>query len=211
MPVAYILGYRDFWSLRLKVAPSTLIPRPETELLVELALGLSLPEQAEVLDLGTGTGAIALALATEHADWQICGVDKQSDAVALAKKNAADNQLPDVEFYCGDWFAPLQDRRFDLIVSNPPYVEQNSPWLQQGDVRYEPNSALTSGEDGLDDIRHIASQVSGFLKPGGWLLLEHGYSQGNAVHKILAAEGGLNVTTHQDLSGLDRVSLSQWR
>lgn len=210
IPVAYILGYRDFWSLRLRVSPATLIPRPETELLVELALGLPLADDSAVLDLGTGTGAIALALASERPNWRLTGVDKQSAAVSLAQQNAQENNLAQVKFICGDWFSPLPPQRYQLIVSNPPYVEQDSPWLQQGDVRFEPASALTAGDDGLDDIRYIASQVEHFLQPGGWLLLEHGYNQGAAIRQILSEQGLQHISTHQDLAALDRVSIGQW-
>lgn len=157
-PIAYLVGYRDFWTLRLKVSEDTLIPRPETELLVEQALALHLPSQAKVLDLGTGTGAIALALASERSNWQVKGVDFMPKAVALAQDNAQQCGLTQVQFSISNWFAQIPPQQFDLIVSNPPYVESDSPYLSQGDVRFEPLWALISGESGLDDIAKIIPQ-----------------------------------------------------
>ena len=157
-PVAHIVGYRDFWTLRLKVSPATLIPRPETELLVEISLDLNLPEKTKVLDLGTGTGAIALALASENSNWQVTGIDKNTQAVALAKDNAILHKLEWVDFIQSDWFSAVTHQQFDLIVTNPPYIEDDNQYLQLGDVRFEPSSALTAGPDGLDDIRLIVAQ-----------------------------------------------------
>ena len=208
-PVAHLLGYRDFWSLRLSVNPSTLIPRPETELLVEKALELPLPENARVLDLGTGTGAIALALASEKSGWQVTAVDFQTSAVALAEKNRQDNHLENVQILQSHWFGSLEDRQFDLIVSNPPYVEQDSPYLQVGDVRFEPDSALTSGADGLDDIRYISAHLSTFLAPQGWVVFEHGNIQGPAVQEILIQSGLNNVETERDLNQQPRITFGR--
>ncbi|GAC34712.1 peptide chain release factor N(5)-glutamine methyltransferase [Paraglaciecola polaris] len=206
-PIAYLIGYRDFWSLRLQVSPATLIPRPETELLVETALALSLPEQAHVLDLGTGTGAIALALASEMPNWHVTGIDKSVDAVTLAKKNAQLNQLPQVTFKQSDWFAHVAQTRFSLIVSNPPYVEDDSVYLQQGDVRFEPASALTSGPDGLDDIRLICAKASSYLTPQGWLAFEHGHQQALGIQALLAAQGFSQIRSVNDLNGQPRITL----
>ncbi|WP_416305004.1 peptide chain release factor N(5)-glutamine methyltransferase [Neptunicella sp. SCSIO 80796] len=210
-PVAYLLGYRDFWTLRLQVSPHTLIPRAETELLVEQALGLDLPKNAKVLDLGTGTGAIALALASEKPQWQVTAVDFKSEAVELARQNAVINQLHQVTILQSNWFSALAENKFDLIVSNPPYVETDSPWLKQGDVRFEPSSALTSGKDGLDDIRHIAEASANHLCLNGFILLEHGYQQQSAVHKILENKGFSSIHCIKDLANLDRATIAQYR
>ncbi|MFP5340520.1 MAG: peptide chain release factor N(5)-glutamine methyltransferase, partial [Gammaproteobacteria bacterium] len=188
-PVAYILGRQGFWSLELEVAAETLIPRPDTELLVETALQLLPATPARVLDLGTGTGAIALALAAERPMWQVRGVDRIDAAVALAERNRLRLGLGNVSFTRSDWFSELSGERFQLIVSNPPYIPASDPHLQQGDVRFEPQSALVAGVDGLDDIRTIIAQAPGHLTSGGWLLLEHGYDQAGAVRALLAAHG----------------------
>jgi release factor glutamine methyltransferase len=206
-PVAHIIGYRDFWSLRLKVSSATLIPRPETELLVEIALNLNLAEYSKALDLGTGTGAIALALASENSNWLVTGLDKSLQAVALAKNNAVIHKLERVKFIQSDWFSAVEDRKFDLIVTNPPYIENNNHYLQQGDVRFEPESALTSGVDGLDDIRSIVSQSKHFLTDNGWLLIEHGYKQSRQVTDILRAHGFNQIRSELDLNGLPRVAM----
>ena len=210
-PVAYLLGYRDFWSLRLQVSPATLIPRPETELLVETALDLPLNNEANVLDLGTGTGAIALALASEKPDWQVAGIDKNADAVALAKQNGLANKLPHVRFTQSDWFSNLSAASFDLIVSNPPYVEQSSVYLQQGDVRFEPASALTSGEDGLDDIRFIIPNAIEYLAPNAWLVFEHGHLQAQGVQALLRENSFEQVRSVSDLNGHPRVTLGCYK
>jgi release factor glutamine methyltransferase len=206
-PVAYLIGSQGFWSLDLEVSPATLIPRPETELLVEVALDLALPEQAAVLDLGTGTGAIALALASERSGWQICAVDLQQSAVDLAERNRQRYQLNNVRLFASDWFAAIPVQRFDLIVSNPPYIEANDPHLSQGDVRFEPASALVSGDDGLDDLRLVCSQSVDYLADGGWLLLEHGFDQGAAVRELLERAGFTLVETRSDLNGCERITL----
>lgn len=208
-PVAYILGHQGFWSLDLEVAPHTLIPRPDTELLVETALALVTLPQARVLDLGTGTGAIALALACERLGWQFTGVDRISEAVALAERNRERLGLGNAAFRESHWFSALGAECYDLIVSNPPYIAAQDPHLAQGDVRFEPSSALVAGADGLDDIRLIVSQAPAHLNAGGWLLLEHGYDQAAAVRELLAREGFEAVESRRDLGGHERISLGR--
>lgn len=208
-PVAYILGHQGFWSLDLEVAPHTLIPRPDTELLVETALALATLPQARVLDLGTGTGAIALALACERLGWQVTGVDRISEAVALAERNRERLGLGNAAFRESHWFSALGAELYDLIVSNPPYIAAQDPHLAQGDVRFEPSSALVAGADGLDDIRLIVSQAPAHLNAGGWLLLEHGYDQAAAVRELLAREGFDAVESRRDLGGHERISLGR--
>lgn len=205
-PVAYITGWRDFWSLRLKVSPATLIPRPETELLVEQVLALNLPEGARICDLGTGTGAIALALASERPDCAVTGVDVVQDAITLAQENAVLNGIGNATFLHSSWFAALSGQRFDVLVSNPPYVESQSAYLSMGDVRFEPDSALTSGDDGLEDIRYILANAHSYLQPAGWLLFEHGYQQGAAIRTLFDAHEYQKIQTLQDLNGLDRIT-----
>lgn len=210
-PVAYLLGQQGFWTLDLHVSPHTLIPRPETELLVETALALALEQHpVRVLDLGTGTGAIALALASERPQWQVTGVDAVAEAVQLAQHNALSCQQPQVRFLQSDWFAALAGEYFELVVSNPPYIALDDPHLEQGDVRFEPSSALVSGADGLDDIRQIIAQAGRHLAEQGWLLLEHGYQQAPAVQALLAHAGFIRVRSERDLSGHERVTLGQW-
>lgn len=206
LPVAYLIGYRDFWTLRLQVAPSTLIPRPETELLVEQCLEFGLSSQAQVLDLGTGTGAVALALADENPNWQVTGVDVMLPAVELAKQNAIQNGIQNVTFLQSDWFNALADKRFDLIVSNPPYVESTSPYLSEGDVRFEPKTALTSGEDGLDDIRNIIQRAPNHLYHGGKLVLEHGFQQSQNIQQLMTEHGFQNAKSVNDLNHIARVT-----
>lgn len=209
-PVAYILGHQGFWSLDLEVAPHTLIPRPDTELLVETALQLAPATPRRVLDLGTGTGAIALALASERGGWQVMGVDRIAQAVALAERNRQRLQLGNAEFRLSSWFDSLAGERFDLIVSNPPYIAADDRHLGEGDVRFEPQSALVAGADGLDDIRLIVGQAPQHLQPGGWLLLEHGYDQAEAVRALLGAAGFHLTESRRDLGGHERISLGQW-
>ncbi|MCQ4297840.1 peptide chain release factor N(5)-glutamine methyltransferase [Pseudomonas stutzeri] len=208
-PVAYILGRQGFWSLELEVAADTLIPRPDTELLVETALQLLPMASARVLDLGTGTGAIALALAVERPSWQVCGVDRVEAAVALAERNRLRLGLGNATFTVSDWFAALNAERFAMIVSNPPYIPASDPHLQQGDVRFEPQSALVAGADGLDDIRSIISQAPAHLQSGGWLLLEHGYDQAEAVRALLVLHGFEDAQSRLDLGGHERISLGR--
>ena len=210
-PVAFIVGTQGFWTLDLCVSPHTLIPRPETELIVEQALQLALPEASQVLDLGTGTGAIALALATERPEWQIVGVDVQPQAVELAEHNRRLHQLNNVSIFQSDWFSALASaqpsKKFDLIVSNPPYIESEDSHLLAGDVRFEPASALVAGIDGLDDLRLIIGQSSGFLQQAGWLMVEHGYNQGALVRDLFVAAGFQSVNTYADYNQLDRITL----
>lgn len=210
-PVAYLLGRRGFWRFDLQVSPATLIPRPETERLVELALE-RLPARTElrVADLGTGSGAIALALALERPQAQVLAVDLSEPALAVARANAAELGLANAVFRHGDWFAPLAGERFDLIASNPPYIEAADPHLAQGDLRFEPADALASGADGLDAIRTIARDAPAHLQPGGWLLIEHGWEQGAAVRALLQQAGFAEVATERDWEQRDRVSLGRW-
>ena len=207
-PIAHILGERGFWSLNLKVTADTLIPRPDTERLVELALEI-IPEQAQwkILDLGTGTGAIALSLAKERLNCHIIATDQSIAALDIAKQNAAKNQIKNIEFIQSDWFAELKNQRFNLIVSNPPYICDNDPHLKEGDVRFEPLSALTAGTDGLDDIRSIIKDSHRHLIHGGVLLLEHGYDQAEAVSDLLKAANFSNVHNAKDYGGNPRVTI----
>jgi release factor glutamine methyltransferase len=210
-PVAYITGRRGFWSLDLEVTPATLIPRPETELLVELALErLPVDAASSVLDLGTGTGAIALAIARERPRAQVIATDASAEALAVAQRNAERHGIRNVSFAHGDWFAPLGEQRFDVIVSNPPYIESHDPHLNQGDLRFEPMSALASGADGLDDIRRIIVDAGRHLAADGWLLFEHGWNQGDAVRMLLRSASFVKVSTTRDLEQRDRVTAGCW-
>ena len=206
-PIAHLVGEREFWSLPLRVSDATLIPRPDTELLVELALARLPATPATLLDLGTGTGAIALALASERPDCQVTGVDRIAAAVSLAQENAARLQLSNVTFTLSHWFRDLSPCRFDLIVSNPPYIDASDHHLQQGDVRFEPLSALVADEAGLADLRTIIEQASNWLAPGGALLLEHGWQQGAQVRALMQQHGYCAVSTEQDYGGNPRVTL----
>ncbi|HXH04604.1 MAG TPA: peptide chain release factor N(5)-glutamine methyltransferase [Candidatus Competibacteraceae bacterium] len=210
-PVAYLLGEREFWSLPLAVTPATLIPRPETELLVELALARLPPERPlRVADLGTGSGAIALAIARERPYAQVVATDVAADTLAVAQHNAHRLRLTNVVWRQGSWCAPLAGERFDLIVSNPPYLAADDPHLTLGDLPFEPRRALVAGHDGLDAIRAIVAQAPSHLLPGGWLLLEHGYDQGERVLALLTAAGFVEVQGACDLAGIHRVSLGRW-
>ena len=209
-PVAYLLGRQGFWTLDLQVAEHTLIPRADTELLVEAALQLGDAQSAlQVLDLGTGTGALALALASERAQWALTGVDRIESAVALAQSNQRQLQLSNVTFLHSHWFSALAEQRYDLIISNPPYIADNDPHLQRGDVRFEPLSALVSGPDGLDDLRLIIAQAPAYLSANGWLLLEHGFDQARAVRELLQQAGFVDVSSRRDLSEHERISLGR--
>lgn len=210
-PVAYLLGSRGFWTLDLAVTPDTLIPRPETELLVEQAIARLDPvAPARVADLGTGSGAIALAIASERPEACVVATDLSEAALAVARRNAAANGLVGrVEFRAGDWFAPLAGECFQLIASNPPYIADGDAHLGEGDLRHEPPQALASGADGLDAIRTIISGAPAHLAEGGWLLLEHGFDQGPAVRELMLAAGFREVDTVRDLEGRDRVGLGR--
>ncbi|WP_130538081.1 peptide chain release factor N(5)-glutamine methyltransferase [Thiomicrorhabdus indica] len=211
-PIAHLIGEREFWGLPLKVTPDTLIPRPDTEVLIETALTLLPAGQntnLRILDLGTGTGAIALALKSERPNAQVSAVDFSEDALNIAKINSQNLNLP-IQTLHSSWFQSLPaGEYFDLIASNPPYIEENDKHLTQGDVRFEPITALTSGVDGLEDIRLITKQSIDYLLPDGWLILEHGYNQGEAVREILAENGYQTVETRQDYGGNDRVTFGQ--
>ncbi|MEN4902453.1 peptide chain release factor N(5)-glutamine methyltransferase [Luteimonas sp. TWI662] len=209
-PVAYLIGRRGFWRFDLAVSPATLIPRPETERLVELALArLPAGPGAAVADLGTGSGAVALALAVERPDVEVVATDSSEDALAVARANAAELELARVTFLAGDWYAPLAGRRFDVLVSNPPYIEADDPHLARGDLRFEPPTALASGDDGLDAIRVLAGGACAHLRPGGWLLVEHGLAQGAAVRALFEAAGLGEVATVRDLEQRDRVTFGR--
>lgn len=212
-PIAYILGEREFFGLNFRVTPATLIPRPDTELLVELALS-RMPQAGQgdalrVLDLGTGSGAIALAIAYACPQAEVVASDASAEALAVARQNAVNLGIGNVRFVQGAWFAVAGERRFYLIVSNPPYIPAGDPHLARGDVRFEPASALASGADGLDDIRHIISGAGMHLLPGGWLLLEHGYDQASRVRALLQQAGYASVFSERDLAGNERVSGGQ--
>ena len=205
-PVAYLTGRRGFWTLDLGVTPDTLIPREDTERLVELALErLPMGVPSTVADLGTGSGAIALAIARERPQARVVATDRSAAALAVAAANAGSAGVRNVEFVHGDWLAPLAGRCFDLIASNPPYIRSDDRHLSEGDLRFEPATALASGVDGLDDIRRIVAAAPAHLEPGGWLLLEHGHDQGPAVRELLRAAGFADVGTACDLEGRDRV------
>ncbi|AUJ69148.1 peptide chain release factor N(5)-glutamine methyltransferase [Pseudoalteromonas sp. NC201] len=207
-PVAHITGQREFWSLPLKVNNSTLIPRPDTETLVEHVLTLSMPNDAQVLDLGTGTGAIALALASEYPAWQITAVDASADAVALAKSNQSQLGFRNVSILQSDWFSAVAEQQFDLIVSNPPYIDEADHHLSQGDVRFEPLSALVADDHGYADIFHIIRTAKQHLNSGGYLLLEHGFEQADKIQQFFAEMAYINILTIKDMAGCDRVTLA---
>jgi len=207
-PLAYITGEKEFWSLPLMVSPATLVPRPDTELLVEQALGfVSRREATRVLDLGTGSGAVALAIAKDRPLADVTATDLHDDALAVAKENARQFDIANVTFEQGDWLEPVRDREFDVIVSNPPYVRADDPALEA--LSFEPKNALVAGADGLDAIRRIAVDAVDVIVQGGWLLVEHGADQGAAVAGIFRDAGWQDVRTVQDLAGLDRVTIGR--
>lgn len=208
-PVAHLVGEREFWSLPLRVNDATLIPRPDTELLVEQALTRLPATPAAILDMGTGTGAIALALASERPDCQVTGVDRIDAAVTLARTNAQALNLTNTTFLLSHWFRSLPPQWFALIVSNPPYIDASDSHLAQGDVRFEPRSALVADEAGLADLRTLIEQAPAWLLPGGWLLLEHGWQQGEAVAALMQQNGYQAVETLEDYGGNPRVTLGQ--
>jgi len=230
-PIAYILGYREFFGLTLKVTSDTLIPRPDTETLVEAALtkisqkpchselvsessrisdsDLRQNDNAKILDLGTGSGAIALAIAKNRPNAEVIAVDFSEHALNVAQQNAENLNIQNVTFLQSDWFSALEQHRFDVIVSNPPYIEENDAHVNQGDLRFEPKSALTSGADGLDDIRKILAECLVYLKPQGWLMLEHGYNQAEKIQDLMADAGLVDIATMKDLGGNDRVTIAK--
>ena len=211
VPLAYLLGHREFWSLKLKVTRDVLIPRPETELLVEWALELASRYDLEsMLDLGTGSGAIALAVKQDAPHLAVTASDVSESALRVARENAEDLGLP-VEFVESSWFDALEQRRWALIASNPPYVAADDAHLKKGDLRFEPSTALTDGGDGLSSIREIASNAPNHLEAGGWLLIEHGYDQASDVRSILELNGFSKVSLRNDLAGRPRVTGGCWQ
>ncbi len=210
VPVAYLTGEQEFWSLPLQVNEHVLIPRPETELIVELVVGMRFDSAAmNVLDLGTGSGALALALKSEYPDWRVLAVDASESALSMARNNARRLGL-DVGFLLSDWFDAIAEQSFDLIVSNPPYIGPDDHHLSEGDLRFEPAGALIAQENGLADIRQILMSAGSYLTPGGLLMVEHGCEQGRDVCKLFDQAGFDQVTTEQDLAGLDRVTHGRW-
>ncbi|MGA3698307.1 peptide chain release factor N(5)-glutamine methyltransferase [Enterobacteriaceae bacterium TYF_5] len=209
-PIAYLVGEREFWSLPLKVSPATLIPRPDTECLVEKALEKLPSEPTRILDLGTGTGAIALAMASERPDCHIIGVDFQAEAVVLAQENATNLALNNTEFMESCWFSSLSGYQFGMIISNPPYIDENDEHIHQGDVRFEPLTALVAGKNGFADIEIIVETARQFLTDNGWVLLEHGWQQGEGVRNIFIDKGYCCVETFRDYGGNERVTVGRW-
>jgi release factor glutamine methyltransferase len=206
-PLAYLTGHREFWSLDLQVSSEVLIPRPETELLVELALKRLPSTACKVAELGTGSGAIALALASERAEWDITATDISEAALNIARKNASALQLDALNFAVGRWYQGLPGKNYQLIISNPPYVSDQDPHLNEGDARFEPKKALMGGRDGLRDIRHLISNAVEFLIPEGWLMLEHGYDQAEPVRQLFLQAGFASIETYHDLAKQPRVTI----
>ena len=209
-PIAYLIGQRDFWTLQLAVNEHTLIPRPETETLVEWALELAVPADASVLDMGTGSGAIALAVASERPHWRVTGVDNSAGALQVANANAQRAQLSRVRFLRSDWYQALDGRAFHLLLGNPPYIDAADAHLERGDVRFEPRSALVAPEKGLADLARLVAGAPPHLHPGAWLLLEHGYTQGPAVRGLFLETGFKAIATRRDLAGHERVTGAVW-
>lgn len=210
VPVAYLTGERDFWSLQLAVSDATLIPRPETETLVSWALELALPNAASVLDLGTGSGAIALALASERPHWHVTALDVSEEALQVARGNAVRTRLTSVHFVQSDWYQAVTGQRFNALLANPPYIDGDDPHLALGDVRFEPRSALVSSDSGLEDLGRLVTGAPDQLLDGGWLLLEHGFEQANAVRVMLHDAGFSQVSTRRDMSGQQRITGGCW-
>ncbi len=202
-PIAYILGKKEFWSLELTINEKVLIPRPETELLVELVLQLDY-HHADMADLGTGSGAIAIAIAKKQPNWHITATDISEDALQIARCNAQKLGAQNIEFYCGDWCEALPNKKYDVIISNPPYIANNDPHLRQGDITFEPKIALESG-DGLDAIRKIINQAKGKLKAGGLIALEHGYDQSEAIQELLQKNNYKDIVPYKDLANIYRA------
>ncbi|TNV22210.1 peptide chain release factor N(5)-glutamine methyltransferase [Buttiauxella sp. B2] len=209
-PIAHLVGEREFWSLPLRVSPVTLIPRPDTECLVEQALARMPATPCSVLDLGTGTGAIALAIASERPDCDITALDLIPEAVELARDNASRLGITNVEVLQSNWFSALNTRRYALIVSNPPYIDGEDPHLSQGDVRFEPRSALVADNHGLADLRTLIESSRDFLEPGGWLLLEHGWQQAVQTRELFADAGYTEIQSCQDYGGNDRLTVGRY-
>jgi release factor glutamine methyltransferase len=209
-PIAYLLGRREFWSLDFSVDPAVLVPRPETELLVQRILDLVSGAAARVADLGTGSGAIAIALAHERPGWRVTATDASDTALAVARRNGERLVPGRVEWLAGDWFAPLAGRRFDALASNPPYIADDDPALEGDGVRFEPRAALTPGGDGLKALAAIVEAAPLHLHAGGWLVMEHGATQGAALRSALVARGFTHVTSHRDLAGHERISEGKW-
>ncbi|MFW1952894.1 peptide chain release factor N(5)-glutamine methyltransferase [Acinetobacter beijerinckii] len=207
-PLAYVTGSQPFWTLDLKVTYDTLVPRPDTEILVETVLKLQLDQRANVVDLGTGTGAIALALASERPEWQITATDIFQPTLDVAQENAVRNGLTRVQFCCGAWFEALSDQKFDLIVSNPPYIDPDDVHMQM--LKSEPERALISDNHGMADIEIIIQQGKNWLKANGWIVLEHGYDQGKIVRDTFEQQGFQQIKTIKDYGGNDRVTLAQF-
>jgi release factor glutamine methyltransferase len=208
-PVAYLLGRRAFWTFELEVCSAVLIPRPETELVVELALRLGAGLAGKVADLGTGSGAIALALARERPDWQVFATELSVEAQSVAAANFRRAGLSNLQLLPGSWCASLPGHDYVLIASNPPYIDKADPHLQQGDLRFEPRSALVAGDNGMAELRQIAVQAKQYLAAGGWLVLEHGWKQGNAVRRLLVGLGYTEVATHRDHANNERVTVGR--
>lgn len=209
IPIAYITGYKEFWSLDLMVNEHTLIPRPETELLVELVLQLISQAEAKILDLGTGSGAIALAIANERSNWHVTAVDYSAEALKIAAMNKQQLKLNNVILFQSDWFSTIVNTRYHAIVSNPPYIAKTDPHLSQGDVRFEPKTALISGDSGLFDIEKIISNAKNYLFPNGWLLLEHGFQQAEAVQALFKKYDYVNINSQSDLAANPRITYAQ--
>ncbi|AKC32036.1 peptide chain release factor N(5)-glutamine methyltransferase [Candidatus Pantoea carbekii] len=208
-PIAYLVGKREFWSLSLQVSSATIIPRPDTEIVVEQALACLPLTPSCLLDLGTGTGAIALALASERTDCQVIGCDRIADAITLARYNAKILDINNVLFQVSHWFNNICPQYFEIIVSNPPYINSQDPFLKQGDVRFEPISALVADEEGLADLREIISASPKWLNTKGWLVLEHGWQQGECVRNMMLKKGYQFINTVNDYNGNPRVTLGQ--
>lgn len=208
-PVAYLLGRREFYGRDFEVGEAVLIPRPETELLIDIALALPLPSTTQVIDVGTGSGCVALTLALERPDWQVIGTDICVDALAIAHRNSQRLGATAVELLHGSLLEPVADRRPNLVISNPPYVAEADPHLARGDVRFEPRTALAAGADGLDVIRELVQQSARVISPEGWLMIEHGHDQADAVRELLQAAKFEAIASHRDLAGIDRVTLGR--
>ncbi len=210
LPIAYLTGTREFWSLSLAVNNATLIPRPETETLVTWALELPLRNDAKVLDLGTGSGAIALAVAIERPLWQVTAIDSSADALAVARANAVSHRLQRVTLLQSDWYQAVAGERFDALLANPPYIDSDDPHLTRDDVRFEPRSALVAAHSGLGDLQQLVEGAPTQLRDGGWLLLEHGFEQARAVRMLLRDAGFDGVETRRDVAGQERITGGCW-